>query len=77
MCCWLYISIYTLRMLYTLNRSHRPSAEETGVSGISPKSSFDDVRDTLLVSVAVLALLSPDSERFSVGGGGWSKYMMD
>jgi hypothetical protein len=23
-----------------------PSAEETGVSGISPNNSFDDVRDT-------------------------------
>jgi hypothetical protein len=49
--------------------SQVPSAEETGVSGISPKSSFDDVRESWLEVDALLALLSPDSERLSVGGG--------
>ena len=55
---------------------HRPSAVVAGVSGISPNSSFELARDTVVAALAWVFWLSPEFDRFSDGGCRWEYIFM-
>lgn len=55
---------------------HLPSALVTGLSGISPNSSLELDRDTVVAALPWLLWLAPEFDRFSGGGVRRCEYIL-